>query len=339
MKTALITGITGQDGSYLAKYLLEQGYHVYGSRRDLLKPSFGLEELGISHSIDYVDLDISNEESIFQTVSKLKPKEIYNLAAQSSVSKSFQFPLETAKVDAFGVAYLLEAIRIHSSHTRFFQASSAEIYGNEECLSEDTPYSPLNPYSIAKTYAHMLTLNYRKLYNLYLVCGILFNHDSELRGEQFFTKIVSRHVANFHLGNRNVLRIGNINVKRDIGYAPEYIRAFHLTLTGDAPDDYIISTGKDEPIRNFITYCFQAISVDIEWRGSGIHEKGYQKDSGNLLVEVDPEKFRPGDIVSQVSNPQKIKNKFGWEAKLSLSEIAEKMVQFDINIQKQRSLL
>jgi GDPmannose 4,6-dehydratase len=331
MKTALITGITGQDGSYLARLLLERGYRVFGSSRSPFHNAFRLEELGISSSIEWIDLNLMEETSVFHSVSKLQPDEIYNLAAQSSVSKSFISPLETARIDAFSVCYLLEAIRLHSSKSRFFQASSSEIYGNEKCISESSSFSPLNPYSIAKTYAHMLTLNYRKLYNLYLVCGILFNHDSELRGDQFFTKIVSRHVAHFHLGKRDPLRVGNINVCRDIGYAPEYADAIHLTLSGTIPEDYIISTGKSEPIRNFISYCFRAISIELEWKGSGIHEKAYIQNTNTILVEIDPEKFRPTEVDSMESDPKKIMNTLGWKAIKPLSEIAQKMVLFDIN--------
>lgn len=331
MKTALITGITGQDGSYLARHLLERGYRVFGNSRTPLKKAYRLQELGISSSVEWIDLDLLEESSVLQSVSKLQPDEIYNLAAQSSVSKSFLSPLETARIDAFAVCFLLEAIRIHSPKTRFFQASSSEVFGNEKCLSETSPFSPVNPYSIAKTYAHMLTVNYRKLYNLYLVCGILFNHDSELRGDDFFTKIVSRHVAHFHFGKNDPLRVGNINVRRDIGYAPEYVDAIHLTLSGKTPEDYIISTGKSEPIRNFITYCYKAISVDLEWRGNGIHEKAYIKNTDTILVEIDPDKFRPTEVDSMESDPHKIKNTFGWKAIVPISEIAQKMVIFDIN--------
>jgi GDPmannose 4,6-dehydratase len=330
MKKALLTGVTGQDGAYLSDLLLKKGYEVHGMVRRISQPNLS----NLTEVINQITLhtgDMQDANSLYRIIDKVRPDEIYNLAAQSSVSRSFHSPLETARVDAFAVCYLLEAIRLYSPKTRFFQASSSEVFGNEKCLSETSAFSPLNPYSIAKTYAHMLTVNYRKLYNLYLVCGILFNHDSELRGDDFFTKIVSRHVAYFHLGKKDPLRVGNINVRRDIGYAPEYVDAIHLCLSGTIPEDYIISTGKSEPIRNFITYCYKAISVDLEWRGNGIHEKAYIKNTNTILVEIDPEKFRPTEVDSMESDPIKIKNTFGWETVVPLSEIAQKMVIFDIN--------
>ena len=338
MKLALISGISGQDGSYLAKYLLELGYKVIGGTKYKNTVPEGLKKLGIQNEIEIIDLDFSDEKSIFSVIEKYKPNEFYNLAAQSSVGKSFATPLDTARVNAFGVVYLLEAIRTFSPKTRLFQASSSEIFGNEILISEDSSSSPKNPYSTAKTYAHLLTQNYRDIFDLYLVSGILYNHDSELRGENFFTKSVSRHVANYYLGRKETLKVGNIYVKRDIGYAPEYVRAMHITLQGEKAEDFIISTGKSELIKNFINYCFRAISIELEWKGEGINEKGFRKHSNELLVEISPEKFRPNDTPIQESNPSKIFKVHGWKTEKSLSDIAKIMVEYDISEIKKSTL-
>ncbi|NBU98211.1 MAG: GDP-mannose 4,6-dehydratase [Spirochaetia bacterium] len=331
MKLALISGISGQDGSYLAKYLLDLGYRVIGGTKvkDIIPD--GIKKLGISNKIEIIDLDFTNENNIFSVIEKYKPDEFYNLAAQSSVGKSFLSPLETSRINAFGVAYLLEAIRLKSKNTKLFQASSSEIFGNEILISENSHCIPNNPYSTSKTFGHLLTQNYRDIFGLYLVSGILYNHDSELRGENFFTKSVSRHVANYFLGKKEVLRVGNIYVKRDIGYAPEYVKAMHITLQGEKAEDFIISTGKSELIKNFINYCFNAISIHLEWKGEGINEKGFRSQSGELLVEISPEKFRPTDTPIQESNPSKIFNVHGWKATKSLSDIAKIMVEYDIS--------
>jgi GDPmannose 4,6-dehydratase len=331
MKLALISGISGQDGSYLAKYLLELGYRVVGGAKNKDSIPIGLKKLGISNEIEKIDLDFTLEKNIFQVIELYRPDEFYNLAAQSSVGKSFLSPLDTARINAFGVAYLLEAIRIYSPKTRLFQSSSSEIFGEELHCSETTPCHPENPYSTAKTYAHLLTQNYREIYQLYLVSGILYNHDSELRGENFFTKSVSRHVANYFLGRKDVLKVGNIYVKRDIGYAPEYVKAMHITLQGERAEDFIISTGKSELIKNFITYCFLAISIELEWKGEGINEKAYNHNTKELLVEISADKFRPTDTPIQESNPSKIYKVHGWKAEKNLCDIAKIMVESDIS--------
>jgi GDPmannose 4,6-dehydratase len=331
MKLALISGISGQDGSYLAKYLLDLGYRVIGGTKDKENVPEGLKKLGIDHEIEIIDLDFTDEKNVFTVIEKYKPDEFYNLAAQSSVGKSFLSPLDTARINAFGVAYLLEAIRLNSKNTKLFQASSSEIFGNEVHISEDSFTSPKNPYSTAKTYAHLLTQNYRDIFGLYLVSGILYNHDSELRGENFFTKSVSRHVANFYLGKKETLKVGNIYVKRDVGYAPEYVKAMHIILQGEKAEDFIISTGKSELIKNFINYCFRAISIELVWKGEGINEKGFCLNTSELLVEISPEKFRPTDTPIQESNPSKILKVHGWKATKSLSDIAKIMVEYDIS--------
>lgn len=330
MKRALITGISGQDGSYLAGILLKKGYKIIGGTRNPKSSPFRLSKLGILSQVELVSLSMDNETEIFHCIEEYRPDEIYNLAAQSSVQSSFDYPLDTAKVDAFGVAYLLEAIRKHSPNSRYFQASSSEIFGNIKCESENLPISPSNPYSIAKSYAHLLTLNYRKIYHLHTVLGILFNHDSELRGEHFFTKKISHHVAKYHRGDKSILRVGNIYASRDIGYAPEYALAMYLSLQYKNPEDFIISTGKTEIIKNFINYCFESISINIQWRGEGEDERGFHSITGELLIEVDKEKFRPSDIPVQESNPEKIYNLLGWKSQKNLREIAEIMVKAEI---------
>lgn len=328
MKRALITGISGQDGSFLAKYLLDLGYHVLGSKKNDSIPE-NLKILGISNDVELISIP-TDSESIFSIIKESKPDEIYNLAAQSSVRKSFEQPLETSRVNAFGVAYLLEGIRLYYPEAKFFQASSSEIFGSGPCNEDNLKLNPQNPYSVSKAYSHLLTQNYRSLYNLFTVCGILFNHDSELRGNSFFTKQVARHVASYSRGIKSVLQVGNIYAKRDIGYAPEYVKAMHLSLQHKIPQDYIISTGKSEVIKNFINYCFEIISIPLVWKGSGKDEKGFHGTTGELLVAVLPEKFRPSDIEIQESNPNFIKKELGWKSEKSLKEIAEIMINYEL---------
>ena len=328
MKRALITGISGQDGGLLANLLLSKGYHVMGTSRGNDKP-LNLRKLRIEREVEMFHSPES-EEDIGQLLKSSKPDEIYNLSAQSSVKKSFDSPLETAKINAFVVAYILEAVRLHSPGTHFFQASSSEIFGSGEYTEESLPILPQNPYSISKAYAHLLTQKYRSLYGLFTVCGVLFNHDSEFRGDSFFTKQVARHVALYSKGKRDRLGVGNIYAQRDIGYAPEYVNAMYLTLQHRIPQDYIISTGRTEVIKNFINYCFKSIYVDIEWRGTGVEEKAYDAQTGEILVEIQSDKFRPQDMDIQSSKPTRIEKELGWKAKKTMAEIAEIMVKYEI---------
>ncbi|MDX1961050.1 MAG: GDP-mannose 4,6-dehydratase [Leptospiraceae bacterium] len=332
MKKAFITGISGQDGAYLAHSLLQKGYHVIGGVRKPDADLYRLNSLGIQKSIELTYFDLNDKESILNSVKKIKPEEIYNLAAQSSVGKSFHAPLETAILDGMAVAYFLESIRTSSALSKFFQAGSTEMFGNckDSPQNEKSIFQPINPYSSAKVFAHNLASNYRTIYNLFIVNGILFNHESELRGKEFFTRKVTRHVAKVAKGKIDILDVGNIDAERDIGYAKEFVEAIYLTLQNDVPEDFIISTGRKTTIRSFIEFSFEAIGIQLEWKGIGFEEKGYNSKTGDLLIQVNQANFRPADIDIQWGNPEKIKKKLGWEAKCSVKEIASRMVENDI---------
>jgi GDPmannose 4,6-dehydratase len=333
MKRALITGVSGQDGVLLAQLLLQKEYHVVGTIRkssDLWR----LDALGIRDKIEFLYLDLLDIHSIQNVLSQSKPNEIYNLAAQSSVAKSFLNPLETAQADAFSVLYLLDSIRTVCPDAKFFQAGSCEMFGNSPSFphTENTPFQPINPYSSSKVYAHNLTVNYRDGFGLQSMNGILFNHESEFRGKEFFTRRVSMHVAKFFLGEQTTLDVGNIHAIRDIGYAGEFVEAMYLSLQQPKLEDFIIATGNCCKIQDFINACFQSIGTQLKWEGEGIHEKGYDPKTGKLLIQVNPANFRPTDIVKQLGDPSLIQQKTGWKAKLSIQEIAHKMVQNDIQI-------
>ncbi|MCB1179088.1 MAG: GDP-mannose 4,6-dehydratase, partial [Leptospiraceae bacterium] len=325
MKKSFITGVTGQDGAFLAKLLISNNHKVLGGVRNK-KNIWRLESLGIADKVQFIDFDFTKSESIVNAIKEFKPDEIYNLAAQSSVAKSFHSPIETAQIDAMGVVYLLDSIYRFSPNTKYFQAGSCEIFGNSNSFpqSEETPLLPINPYSSAKVYAHNLTINYRDAFKLKTVNGILFNHESELRGKEFFTRRVSMHVASYHLGERKILDVGNIHTTRDIGYAEEYVSAIYKTLQQEEFSDYVIATGKCSKIKDFIESCFRAIDVILEWQGEGFEEKAIDVSTGDVVVRVNKDNFRPTDILKQLGDPTKINKVTGWSANLSLDRIAEK---------------
>jgi GDPmannose 4,6-dehydratase len=333
MKKAFITGISGQDGAYLARLLLEKGYHVSGGIRNPETAPWRLQELGIAGEIELLPFDICDKNSIEKSILQIKPDEVYNLAAQSSVARSFTNPVETALVDAMGVVYLLEAIRCNSNGAHFFQAGSTEMFGQSENSTQDefTHFAPNSPYSCAKVYAFQLTANYRNIYKLFTVNGILFNHDSELRGSEFFTRSVTAHVAMRSLGQKSILQVGNIDSERDIGYAKEFVEAMYLTLQYKQPEDFVIATGTKIKIREFISYSFEYIGINIIWKGKGFDEEGIDSKTGEILVKVNPINYRPSSIDSQMGNPSKIEQLLNWKAKITPREVAHKMVQNDIN--------
>lgn len=333
MKKALITGISGQDGAFLAQLLLKNGYRVFGFTRNRAS-CWRLEELGLIPRITLFEVDFHHLKDLYGALEQIQPNEIYNLAAQSSVAKSFLEPMETIWVDGFWMAHLLEWIRIHSKETRLFQAGSGEIFGTSKTFpqSEESPLFPCTPYSSAKVFAHNLVKNYRDIYGLYCVNGILFNHDSELRGMDFFTRRVSSHVAAHHLGQHHILEVGNIDVERDIGYAGEFVEAMYLSLQVKDPTDYIIATGISHPIRNFITECFRTIKINILWEGNSLGLKGLDSSTGELLVQVNPKNFRYVDAPKQLGDISRAEKILGWKAKTSFAEVAKIMVEKDINI-------
>lgn len=341
-KIALITGITGQDGAYLAELLLEQGYIVHGVKRRSSSFNTGrIEHLYEDpHSpnprfhLHYGDL--TDSTALIRLVQKIRPNEVYNLAAQSHVQVSFETPEYTANADAIGTLRLLEAIRICGLEKtcRFYQASTSELYGlvQEVPQRETTPFYPRSPYAVAKMYAYWIVVNYREAYGMHASNGILFNHESPLRGETFVTRKISRAAAAIKLGKQEKLYLGNLDARRDWGHAREYVRGMWLMLQQDAPDDYVLATGETTYVRTFVEWAFEDVGIQLEWRGHGVDEKGYCKETGRLLVEVDPRYFRPTEVELLIGDPAKAKEKLGWVHETSVRDLAREMVRADLDV-------
>lgn len=317
-KTALITGITGQDGAYLAQLLLQKGYRVFGllPRRSTSEVNLTrLEWLGISQQIQFIDGDLNDLSSLLRAIEKAQPDEVYNLGAQSFVQTSWDQPILTGQVTGIGAVNLLEAVRILSPKTRFYQASTSEMYGliQEPMQSETTPFYPRSPYAAAKLYAHWMTVNYRESFNLYSCSGILFNHESPLRGLEFVTRKVTHGVARIKLGLEKELRLGNIDAKRDWGHAQDYVQAMWLMLQQQTPEDYVIATGQTTTVRDMCRLAFNAAGLQLE----------------DHLV-IDPRFFRPAEVEVLLGNPAKAKQKLGWEPKITLQQMIEEMLEADL---------
>ena len=348
-KVALITGITGQDGSYLAEFLIEKGYEVHG----LMRRSSSFNTARIEHL--YLDewvrdmkkarlvnlhwADMTDSSSLIRVISKIRPTEIYNLAAQSHVKVSFDVPEYTADTDANGVLRLLEAVRIAglADTCRIYQASTSELYGKvqEVPQSETTPFYPRSPYAVAKLYGFWIMKNYRESYNMFCCNGILFNHESERRGETFVTRKITLAAARIAQGYQDKLYLGNLNSLRDWGYAKDYIECMWLILQQPEPDDFVIVTGEYHTVREFATLAFKEVCIELEWRGDGVDEKGYDKATGKALVEVDPKYFRPAEVDQLLGNPAKAKAKLGWNPqKTSFEDLVKIMVQHDMKFVK-----
>ena len=339
-KVALITGITGQDGSYLAEFLIEKGYEVHGTIRrssvDFRERIAHLEGKPNFH-LHYADL--GDSMSILGVIGKVKPTEIYNLAAQSHVKVSFDVPEYTADVDADGVLRLLEAVRICGldKTCRIYQASTSELYGKvqEVPQSETTPFYPRSPYAVAKLYGFWIMKNYRESYGMFCCNGILFNHESERRGENFVTRKITLAAARIAQGYQDKLYLGNLNSLRDWGYAKDYIECMWLILQQPEPDDFVIATGEYHTVREFTTLAFKEVGIELEWRGDGVDEKGYDKATGKALVEVDPKYFRPAEVDQLLGNPAKAKAKLGWNPqKTSFEDLVKIMVKHDMKFVK-----
>jgi GDPmannose 4,6-dehydratase len=340
MKTALITGVTGQDGAYLAEFLLEKGYAVHGiKRRASLFNTDRIDHLykdpherGVKFKLHYGDL--TDATNLIRIIQEVKPDEIYNLAAQSHVMVSFETPEYTANADALGTLRMLEAIRILGleKKTRFYQASTSELYGKvqETPQKETTPFYPRSPYGVAKLYSYWITVNYREAYHLFACNGILFNHESPVRGETFVTRKITRAVARMKLGLQKKLYLGNLNSKRDWGHARDYIEAQWLILQQDEPEDYVIATGKQHSVREFVEAAFHEVGIRIRWQGKGVDEKGYDTDTGNVIVEVDTRYFRPTEVDTLLGDPSKAKKKLGWKPKVTFRELVSEMVREDL---------
>ncbi len=339
MKKALITGITGQDGSYLTEFLIEKGYEVHGIIRRSSSFNTGRidhlyrdpQTLNVRMFLHYGDL--SDSSNLNRLLEKIRPDEIYNLAAQSHVKVSFEVPEYTADVDGLGTLRLLDAIRETGINTRFYQASTSELYGKvlEIPQSEKTPFYPRSPYGVAKLYAFWIVKNYREAYHLFASNGILFNHESPRRGQTFVTRKISQAVAKIHLGLQQKLFLGNLDAKRDWGYAPDYVEGMWMILQHHEPDDFVLATGKTHSVREFAEIAFREIGIELEWQGTGSDEKGIDIQTGNVLVEVDPRYFRPAEVELLIGDPRKALETLNWKPRMSFPELVKKMVQADIN--------
>ncbi len=337
-KTAFVTGVTGQDGAWLCQLLLEKGYKVYGGiRRTSRRQIDNLEFLGIADRVELIDFDLLEYSNVFNVIKKLKPAEFYNLAAQSFVKVSFEQPIVTAMTNAISVAYLLDVIKTISPKTKFYQASTSEMFGliQENPQTENTPFHPRSPYGAAKLYAHWLTVNYRESYNIFAVSGILFNHESELRGPEFVTRKISQHVARYSLGDAKVLELGNLGAKRDWGYAKEYVEGMYRMMQAPKPDTFLLATGKNYTVRDFVTRAYRVIGVRVRWEGRGKKERGYDAQTGKLLVRVNPKFYRPAEVEVLLGDPSKVRKVLGWSPKVDAVKLAEIMVRSDIARLKQ----
>ena len=348
-KTALITGVTGQDGAYLAQLLLDKGYIVHGIKRRSSSFNTGriehiYQDPHEQHPRFFLHYgDMTDATNLIRIVQETQPDEIYNLAAQSHVQVSFETPEYTANADGIGVLRLLEAIRILGleKKTRFYQASTSELYGlvQEVPQRESTPFYPRSPYGAAKLYAYWIVVNYREAYGMYAANGILFNHESPLRGETFVTRKITRAAAAIHLGKQDKLYLGNLDAKRDWGHAREYVRGMWMILQQDEPEDFVLATGETTQVRDFVLWAFEDVGIELEWRGSGIDEKGYDASSGRCLVEVDPRYFRPTEVDLLLGDPSKAKQKLGWSHETSVRELAREMVQADLKIMQTATIM
>ncbi|KTE41495.1 MULTISPECIES: GDP-mannose 4,6-dehydratase [unclassified Sphingopyxis] len=339
-KIALITGITGQDGSYLARLLLEKGYVVHGLKRRSSSFNTGrIEDIYQDPHVENARLhlhygDLTDSTNLIRIVQETRPTEIYNLAAQSHVQVSFETPEYTANSDAIGTLRLLEAIRILGMEKtcRFYQASTSELYGlvQEVPQRESTPFYPRSPYAAAKLYAYWIVVNYREAYGMHASNGILFNHESPLRGETFVTRKITRAAAAISLGQQDRLYLGNLDAKRDWGHAAEYVRGMWMMMQQDEPDDYVLATGETTPVRDFVEWAFEDVGIALEWKGEGVDEKGYCKASGKCLVEVDPRYFRPTEVDLLIGDASKAHQKLGWRHETPVRELCREMVAADL---------
>ncbi len=331
-KKALITGIRGQDGAYLAKHLLDNGYQVIGcDRRRVDLNNWRLEHLGIENDVEYIYMDLLDEGSIFRTIQRTQPDELYNLAAQSFVGISFDQPLLTTQVDAIGVLRLLEALRMLKPDCRFYQASTSEMFGEvrETPQTEMTPLNPRSPYGVAKVYGHFITKNYRESFDMYACSGILFNHESPLRGIEFVTKKITNTIARIKHGLTDKLTLGNIDAKRDWGFAKDYTYGMFLMLQQDIPDDYVLATGQTFSVREFVEIAFKKINVDLKWEGEGLHEIGVDKNTGKTYVEISEKFYRPAEVDLLLGDPSKAKEKLGWVAETKFEDLIDIMMDYD----------
>ena len=335
MKTAIVTGITGQDGAYLAQLLLEKGYRVIGTYRRTSSVNFWrIEELGIaSHpNLQLVEYDLTDLSSSIRLLASAEADEVYNLAAQSFVGVSFEQPITTAEITGIGAVNLLEAIRIVNPKTRFYQASTSEMFGKVQAIPqiETTPFYPRSPYGVAKLYAHWMTVNYRESYDIFGSSGILFNHESPLRGREFVTRKITDTIAKIKLGQQDLLELGNLDAKRDWGFAKEYVEGMWRMLQADKPDTYVLATNRTETVRDFVSMSARAAGFELAWSGEGLNEIGKDIQTGKTLVRVNPKFHRPAEVDLLIGNPEKAKKELGWAPTTTLESLCQMMVEADI---------
>jgi len=335
MKKAIVTGITGQDGAYLAELLLSKGYTVYGTYRRTSSVNFWrLEELNIDkhENLHLIEYDLTDQANSIRMVIEIQPDEIYNLAAQSFVGVSFEQPLATAHITGLGCVHLLEAIRIVNPKIKFYQASTSEMFGEVQEIpqKESTPFYPRSPYGVAKLYAHWMVINYRESYNIFGCSGILFNHESPLRGKEFVTRKITDSVAKIKLGLLDCMELGNMDAKRDWGFAKDYVEGMYLMLQADKPDTYVLATNRTETVRDFVTMAFKGADIEVEFKGTAEEEIAINKATGETVVKVNPKFYRPAEVELLIGNPQKAKDVLGWEPKCTLEELCAMMVKDDL---------
>ncbi len=334
-KIAVVTGITGQDGAYLADLLLSKGYTVYGTYRRTSSVNFWrIEELGIqtNPNLHLVEYDLTDLSSSIRLLQISGATEVYNLAAQSFVGVSFEQPLTTADITGIGPVNLLEAIRIVNPKIRFYQASTSEMFGKVQAIPqiESTPFYPRSPYGVAKLYAHWMTINYRESYGIFGTSGILFNHESPLRGREFVTRKITDSVAKIKQGKLDVLELGNMDAKRDWGYAKDYVEGMWRMLQADEPDTFVLATNRTETVRDFVTMAFKAADIAIDWKGKDEKEQGFDNKTGQVLIKINPKFYRPAEVELLIGNPEKAKAKLGWEPKTTLEDLCRMMVVADL---------
>lgn len=335
MKNALITGIAGQDGSYLAELLLEKGYNVYGIMRRKAVVDYGNVE-HLKDRLHFIYADMIDQVSLVNAMQISQADEVYNLAAQSFVATSWEQPVATAQIDALGVTNMLEAIRMVKPSCRFYQASTSEMFGlvQEIPQCETTPFYPRSPYGVAKVYGHWITKNYRESYGMYACSGILFNHESERRGKEFVTRKITDAVARIKLGIQDCVELGNMDSKRDWGHSKDYVNAMWLMLQQDQADDYVIATNETRTVREFVETAFSKVGIEVEWSGSGTEETGKEKGTGKVIVKVNPAFFRPAEVDILIGNPEKAEKVLGWKREIPFRELVERMVNHDLELVK-----
>lgn len=343
MKKAIVTGISGQDGSYLAKYLIEKDYKVYGavrrsSRSAEILPR--LQYLGIEHEVELIDFELSELNNIFRVIKKIQPDELYNLGGQSFVGTSWEQPLTTSDINATAVLRLLEALREYSPHSRFYQASTSEMFGAISApQSEETPFYPRSPYGVSKLFGHWITKNYRESFGMKACSGILFNHESPIRGQEFVTRKISLSLCRIALGIQDDVKLGNLSAQRDWGFAGDYVKGMHLMTNADSLSDYVLASGETHTIRDYAEIAASYLDMDIIWEGEGLNEKGIDRKTNKCVISVDPKFFRPAEVDLLLGDPSRVEIELGWKRTVDFKSLVEMMVSSDYDAVKRNNVI